>query len=76
MFVWSLLLSAAGLVSLYLAGLKNLWAWVVGIGTQLLWATYAITTAQYGFLLSAVAFTAMYVRNWWLWRRPDPTDTP
>lgn len=66
---WSLLLVAAGLLGQWLVGEKRILGWAVGIGTQGLWIAYAVTTHQYGFLLSAAAFTLIYGRNWRRWRR-------
>ena len=68
---WSWLLAAVGLTGMWLAGRNNRMGWAVGIGVQFLWLTYAIATAQWGFLVSAVAYGAVYARNWWSWRKRD-----
>lgn len=60
---WSLLLTAVGLAGLWLAGQDNRWGWAVGLGAQLLWIAYAVTTSQWGFLLSAGAYGFVYARN-------------
>lgn len=73
--IWSLCLGAAGVLSLWLAGDKTVWAWVVGLATQGVWVVYALTTEQYGFLVSCAAFVTVYVRNWVKWsseRKPPP----
>lgn len=67
--LWSLVLAVVGILGLYLAGKKNLWGWAIGLGAQILWIIYALTTAQYGFLLSAVAYGFVYAHNWYQWRR-------
>lgn len=68
---WSVVLALIGLIGTYLTGRYNSWGWFLGLFAQVLWATYAVTTAQYGFLLSAAAFGTIYWRNWRAWRRKD-----
>lgn len=72
--IWSILLAVIGILGLYLAGSKNLWGWVVSFGAQLLWIIFAITTGQYGFILSAVAYGWVYARNYLRWRK-EQEDT-
>ena len=67
--LWSYALAAIGIFGIWLAGKKNLWGWAVGVFSQLLWATYAIATEQYGFLLSAFAYAWVYGTNWLKWKR-------
>lgn len=71
--IWSIVLGAAGVLSLWLAGDKRLSAWIVGLGTQGLWLVYALVTAQYGFLISCAAFVSVYVRNLVKWKADDET---
>lgn len=66
--IWSVGLAAVGILGIYLAGRKNLWGWAVGFGAQALWITYGIISAQYGFILSGVAYGIVYGRNWVRWR--------
>lgn len=66
-FTWSLLLAAIGVMGIYLAGRKSAWGWALGLGAQLLWVVYAVATAQWGFILSAVAYGVVYARNLWSW---------
>lgn len=67
-FIWSVILSIVGLTGLYVAGRKSHWGWFIGLGAQFLWAIFAITTAQYGFLLSVVGYGWVYWTNWRKWR--------
>lgn len=69
MVMWSWVLAAVGVTGLYLAGRRIWWAWLIGLAAQVLWIAYAIATAQYGFLVSATAYGAVYLRNAVLWRR-------
>src|SRR5690606_39445158 len=65
--LWSYALGALGVLGIWLAGRKSAWGWAVGFGAQFLWLTYALVTQQYGFVLTAVAYGAVYARNWWRW---------
>jgi hypothetical protein len=64
---WSWLLMIVGVFGLYLAGKRNRWGWAVNLGAQGLWVAYAFASGQLGFLISAVAYGAVYGRNLWLW---------
>lgn len=70
--MWSYLLAAIGLTGLYLAPKYPAVGWWFNIAAQALWAIYAITTRQWGFLASAAVYALMYVR---LLRRAQ-TTTP
>lgn len=65
---WSWILTAVGVFGLYLAGRKSPWGWAVGIGAQVLWFAYAVSTRQWGFVVSCIAYGAVYVRNFQAWR--------
>lgn len=66
---WSYVLTAGGVLGIYLAGKKNRWGWALGLFMQLLWVIYAFQTKQFGFILSAIAYGAVYGRNFYLWHR-------
>jgi len=71
---WSWLLTAVGVTGLYFAGKKVWWAWLIGLGAQVLWVAYAIATKQYGFVVSAGAYGWVYGRNarlWWITHREE-----
>lgn len=65
--LWSISLAAIGILGLYLAGSKNVWGWAVSLFAQMLWVIFAITTEQYGFILSAIAYSWVYGRNFLKW---------
>lgn len=67
---WSWILTAIGVFGLRLAGRKSPWGWAVGLGAQGLWLAYALSTRQYGFIVSAFAYSWVYLRNFRAWRRP------
>ena len=68
--VWSFVLSAFGIVGIILAGSKRKVGWLIGFAVQPLWIVFAVTTGQYGFILNAVIYAAVYARNWWRWAYP------
>lgn len=66
---WSISLAAIGILGIWLAGQKRALGWAVGVAAQLLWVAYAVVTGQWGFILSAVVYGAVYGLNWWRWTR-------
>lgn len=68
-WIWSWLLSFVGVAGFILAGKKIWWAWYINIGCQVLWFSYAIVTKQWGFLVGAFFYTAVFVRNAYLWTK-------
>jgi hypothetical protein len=74
--LWSWLLTAVGVFGLYLAGRRSPWGWAVGIGAQVLWLAYAITTRQWGFIVSCFAYGAVYIRNFRQWRADPAASEP
>ena len=75
MELWSWILTAVGVTGLYLAGKKFWWAWYVGLGAQVLWLAYAISTEQYGFIVSAFAYGAVYLKNGLEWQRARKAES-
>lgn len=67
---WSWILTVVGVFGLWLAGRKSPWGWAVGLGAQVLWVSYALTSRQYGFLVSAFAYGFVYLKNFLAWRKP------
>lgn len=79
--IWSFVLAAVGIAGIYLAGKKSKWGWGLGLAAQVLWLIFAVVTAQYGFILTAVAYGAVYGKNLYQWHREDshnvePTSEP
>ncbi|QBZ71910.1 PnuC-like nicotinamide riboside transporter [Streptomyces phage Kradal] len=66
---WSWILTAVGVFGLWLAGRRNPLGWAVGLGAQGLWIAYALTSSQYGFLVSAGAYGWVYTVNLRKWRQ-------
>ena len=69
--IWSVALAAIGILGLILAGKKRSIGWAIGLSAQVLWITYALVTAQYGFILSAVAYGFVYAKNFIAWRKDE-----
>lgn len=62
---------AVGVFGLWLAGRKSKWGWAVGLGAQALWIIYAIATEQWGFIVSAAIYGAVYAKNFSSWRKSE-----
>lgn len=79
-------LAPFGLAGMYVATLKKAWGWLLSMGTQALWAVYAVGTGQYGFLIGTVSYFAVYLNGYVSWttgrslvdrfRRRTPTAEP
>jgi hypothetical protein len=67
--LWSISLAAIGILGIYLAGNKSPLGWAVSFSAQAMWIVFAIVTAQYGFILSALAYGWVYGRNYLRWRK-------
>lgn len=58
-----------GVIGFRLAGKKVWWAWYVNILNQILWAIFAITTQQWGFLLGIPLYMYVFVKNAYEWTK-------
>lgn len=74
--IWSIVLTAIGLAGFVLAGKKVWWCWYVNIANQVLWATYAVVTEQWGFLASAAVYTWVFAGNARQWTRDRSKEKP
>jgi nicotinamide riboside transporter PnuC len=66
---WSYILAAIGVTGIFFVGRKTIWGWHILLVNEALWITYAIITKQYGFILSAIAYAAVYVRSYIHWSK-------
>lgn len=66
--MWSWVLTGVGVLGLWLAGRGSWQGWAVGLGAQVLWVGYAVSTHQLGFLVSALVYGTVYARNARRWR--------
>lgn len=72
--IWSIVLAIIGITGLFIAGKKNYWGWAIGVFAQTLWIAYALSTHQYGFLATAVAYTWVYSKNFLQWRKDSQIE--
>jgi hypothetical protein len=72
---WSWVLAAIGVAGIYFVGKKTIWGWFVLLFNEIIWVAYAIVTEQYGFIVSAVAYAAVYIRSYLHWRRDDNLES-
>lgn len=63
------LLTFMGVATFWLAGNRVWWCWYLGLLTQVVWFVYAITTAQWGFLLGGLFYSAVYIKNAYQWTK-------
>lgn len=66
---WSWILATIGVSGIFFVGQKTIWGWLVLLANEVLWTVYAIATEQYGFIFSAVAYAAVYIRSYLHWKR-------
>jgi len=66
---WSYILAAIGVTGIFFVGRKTIWGWHILLVNEALWITYAIITKQYGFILSAIAYAAVYIRSYIHWSK-------
>ncbi len=66
---WSWMLAGVGVTGLWLAGNREVGGWWIGVAVQLLWIAYAVVSKQWGFIMSALAYGFVNVRNLLKWRR-------
>lgn len=69
--IWPFVLSALGVLGMYLAGKKLKSGWAVGIFAQVVWIVYAIATGQWGFIPASIAYGYVYIKNWCTWRTEE-----
>jgi hypothetical protein len=68
---WSVLLTAVGVLGIWLAGSRRWQGWALGVAAQGLWIAYAIVTRQWGFIASALVYGFVYGRALYRWRRDE-----
>lgn len=65
---WSYLLAAIGVTGIFFVGKKTLWGWLVLCVNEIIWIIYALATKQYGFIIMALAYTAVYIKSYKGWK--------
>lgn len=73
---WSWVLAVIGVAGIYFVGRKDKWGWFVLLFNECLWIAYALITNQYGFIFSALAYAAVYVRSYIHWSKEPVNEIP
>lgn len=68
---WSWILAAIGITGIFFVGKKTVWGWLILLANEFIWIAYALSTKQYGFIISAAAYAAVYIRSYIHWRRDE-----
>lgn len=69
MELWSWALTAIGMTGIYFTTQKKIIGFVIGVGAQTLWVAFAISTAQYGFIFSAIGYGVLNLLGIYRWRK-------
>lgn len=67
--MWSWVLAVIGVAGIFLVGRKTIWGWLILCVNEVLWIIYALHTDQYGFIVSALAYAAVYIRSYIHWKQ-------
>lgn len=73
--MWSYILAAVGVTGIFFVGRKTIWGWLILLTNECIWIAYALATKQYGFILMATAYSAVYIKSFIGWRKEDQTPT-
>jgi hypothetical protein len=66
---WSWALCVLGSAGLLVVGRKYWWGWLVLLANEILWVVYGWKTSQYGFIVAAMIYGAVYIHNMSHWKR-------
>lgn len=64
---WSWLLALVGVTGIFFVGKKTPMGWVILFTNECIWIAYALATKQYGFIVMALAYMAVYVKSYRSW---------
>jgi hypothetical protein len=62
--MWSWIISGIGISALLLTSRGVVWGWLVAIGNQALWITYAVVTRQWGFIPASLLYVLVFALNY------------
>lgn len=71
MELWSWILAIIGISGIYFVGRKTIWGWLILLVNECIWIAYALDTKQYGFIVSALAYAAVYIKSYMHWKRDE-----
>ena len=66
---WSWILAAIGVTGIFLVGRKTIWGWLILCLNECIWIAYGLATKQYGFIVMALAYAAVYIKSYLHWRK-------
>ena len=68
---WSWLLAVIGITGIFLVGQKTIFGWLILTLNECLWIAYALSTHQYGFIVMATAYMAVYLKSYYEWNKDE-----
>jgi nicotinamide riboside transporter PnuC len=69
--MWSWILAAIGVTGIFFVGRKTIWGWLILLLNECIWIAYALATDQYGFIVMATAYAAVYIKSYIAWKKED-----
>lgn len=69
--MWSWVLAVIGVTGIFLVGKKTIWGWLILLLNETIWIIYAVSTEQYGFIVMALAYAAVYIKSYIHWKREE-----
>lgn len=69
--MWSWVLAVIGVTGIFLVGRKTIWGWLILCINECLWIMYGLATKQYGFIVMALSYAAVYIKSYIHWRKDD-----
>lgn len=73
--MWSWILAAIGVTGIFFVGRKTIWGWLILLLNECIWIAYALATNQYGFIVMATAYAAVYIKSYVAWRKEELEET-
>jgi nicotinamide riboside transporter PnuC len=69
--MWSWILAAIGVTGIFFVGRKTIWGWLILLLNECIWIAYALATDQYGFIVMATAYAAVYIKSYIAWKKEE-----
>lgn len=69
--MWSWILAAIGVTGIFLVGKKTIYGWLILLLNECIWIAYALATDQYGFIVMALSYAAVYIKSYLAWRKEE-----
>lgn len=72
--MWSWILAAIGVTGIFFVGRKTIWGWLILLLNECIWIAYALATDQYGFIVMATAYSAVYIKSFIAWKKEEEQE--